>query len=286
VKFGLKLSQMRMPFEEVVSRARLADDLGFEGIWGFDHLQPMGPGDSLDVFDANTTLAALSGRTERVRLGILVTGMTYRHPAVLAAEAITIDHASNGRFDLGYGAGWFEPEHKMFGIPFPSIRERIDAFEEALQIVKGLFTTDGFSFEGKHFSVQDATMRPRPVQQPHPPILVGMNGGPRMSGIIARHADAWHMYGQPDQLIPVASRVDELAADAGRDPASILRVGTVDLGAGWDGLTGAADAAGDWDALAATIDAFRNAGWGYLIFMWPPGGRADVEKFAARFLGA
>ena len=119
--------------------------LGFDGLWGFDHFQPMygdGPG---ECFEGNTTLAALSGITERVRLGLLVTGMTYRHPSVFAAEAITIDHASGGRLELSYGAAWFEQEHRELGIPFPALKDRVDAFEEAVQIVRGLLTTDGFT---------------------------------------------------------------------------------------------------------------------------------------------
>ena len=119
MRFGLDIAQQRVPWSEVASRARFADELGFDGIWGFDHFQPMygeGPG---ECFEGNTTLAALSGMTERVRLGLLVAGMTYRHPSVFAAEAITIDHASNGRLELAYGAAWFEQEHRELGIPFP-----------------------------------------------------------------------------------------------------------------------------------------------------------------------
>src|SRR5256885_9605948 len=161
MRFGLDIAQQRMSWTELASRARFADALGFDGIWGFDHLQPMygdGPG---ECFEAMTTLAAWSGITERVRLGILIAGMTYRHPAVFAAEAITIDHASNGRLELSYGAAWFDKEHHELGIPFPPLRERIDAFEEAIQVVRGLLTTDGFTFEGRHFSTHGATLQPQ-----------------------------------------------------------------------------------------------------------------------------
>ena len=119
MRFGLDIAQQRVPWSEVAARAKFADELGFDGVWGFDHFQPMygdGPG---ECFEGNTTLAALTGLTERVRLGLLVSGMTYRHPAVFAAEAITIDHASGGRLELSYGAAWFEDEHRQLGIPFP-----------------------------------------------------------------------------------------------------------------------------------------------------------------------
>ena len=144
MRIGLDVAQQRMPWSELASRAQFADEAGFDGIWGFDHFQPMygsGPG---ECFEGNTTLAALSGITRRARLGLLVTGMTYRHPSVLAAEAITIDHASGGRYELAYGAAWFDAEHRALGIPFPPTGERVSRFEEAVQVVKGLLTTDGF----------------------------------------------------------------------------------------------------------------------------------------------
>ncbi len=128
MRFGLDVAQQRMPWQEIASRVRFAEDLGFSGVWGFDHFQPMygeGPG---ECFEAMTTLAAWAGITERVRLGTLVAGLTYRHPSVFAAEAITIDHASGGRLELSYGAAWFEKEHRELGIPFASTRDRIDAF--------------------------------------------------------------------------------------------------------------------------------------------------------------
>ncbi len=162
MRFGLDVAQQRMPWTEIVSRSRLADDAGFDGIWGFDHFQPMygeGPG---ECFEGNTTLAALSGLTTNARLGLLVTGMTYRHPSVFAAEAITIDHASGGRLELSYGAAWFDQEHRALGIPFPALTDRIDAFEEAVQVLRGLLTTDGFTFEGEHWQIRDATLFPRP----------------------------------------------------------------------------------------------------------------------------
>jgi alkanesulfonate monooxygenase SsuD/methylene tetrahydromethanopterin reductase-like flavin-dependent oxidoreductase (luciferase family) len=229
-----------------------------------------GPG---ECFEGNTTLAALSGHTERARLGLLVTGMTYRHPAVFAAEAITIDHASNGRLELAYGAAWFDQEHHALGIPFPPLGERIDAFEEALQVVRGLLTTDGFSFEGKHFQVRDATLLPRPVQTPHPPIWVGASGERRTMPIAARYADAWHCFGPVKVLAEKSERISAHAEAAGRDPASILRAASLSLD-------------GDFDDLAREIDAWRDAGFGYLVCGWPGEGRGRVEQFAERFLHA
>ena len=185
-----------------------------------------GPG---ECFEGNTTLAALSGITERARLGLLVTGMTYRHPSVFAAEAITIDHASGGRLELSYGAAWFDKEHTELGIPFPALKDRVDAFEEAVQIVRGLLTTDNFTFEGRHYSVTNATLRPRPVQQPHPPIWIGASGERRMMPIAARYADVWHCFGPVEHLSGKSQRLSELAEAAGRDPATIRRAASLSL---------------------------------------------------------
>jgi alkanesulfonate monooxygenase SsuD/methylene tetrahydromethanopterin reductase-like flavin-dependent oxidoreductase (luciferase family) len=270
IRFGLDVAQQRMPWAELVTRARFADDSGFDGIWGFDHFRPMygdGPG---ECFEGMTTLAALSGVTRTARLGLLVTGMTYRHPSVYAAEAITIDHASNGRLELAYGAAWFGEEHRALGIPFPATRERVAAFEEAVQVLRGLLTTDGFTFEGRHVQVRDATLRPRPVQDPHPPIWIGAHGEQRMMPIAARYADVWHSFGPPEVLRGKSERISQHAEAAGRDPADIRRAGSLSL-------------EDDLDDIARTIDTWRDAGFEYLVCGWPAQGRARVEEFAARF---
>jgi alkanesulfonate monooxygenase SsuD/methylene tetrahydromethanopterin reductase-like flavin-dependent oxidoreductase (luciferase family) len=271
MRFGLDIAQQRMPWSESADRARFADGLGFDGIWGFDHFQPMygeGPG---ECFEGNTTLAAWSAITERARVGLLVTGMTYRHPSVFAAEAITIDHVSGGRLELAYGAAWFDKEHRELGIPFPPLGERIDRFEEAVQVVRGLLTTDDFTFDGRHFQLNGATLRPRPVQQPHPPIWIGASGERRMMPIAARYADVWHCYGPAEHLGPKSARLSEMATASGRDPAEITRASSLSL-------------EDDLDDIARVIDEWEAAGFGYLICGWPAQGRGPVEEFADRFL--
>jgi alkanesulfonate monooxygenase SsuD/methylene tetrahydromethanopterin reductase-like flavin-dependent oxidoreductase (luciferase family) len=271
MRFGLDVAQQRLAWPEIASRVQFADQAGFTGVWGFDHFQPMygsGPG---ECFEAMTTLAAWSGITQNVRLGVLVAGMTYRHPSVFAAEAITIDHASNGRLELTYGAAWFEKEHNELGISFPALRDRIDAFEEALQIIRGLLTTDTFTFEGRHFSVHDATLLPRPVQAPHPPIWIGATGERRMLPIVSRYADVWHAFGTPEALTPKSQLLTELAETAGRDPATIRRASSLSI-------------EGDLDDVARKIDTWHEAGFTDLICGWPSSGRTTVEQFAARFL--
>jgi alkanesulfonate monooxygenase SsuD/methylene tetrahydromethanopterin reductase-like flavin-dependent oxidoreductase (luciferase family) len=270
MRFGLDVAQQRMPWDELVDRVQFAEDLGFDGAWGFDHFEPMygsGPG---ETFEGMTTLAALSGQTARIRLGLLVTGVTYRHPSVLAAQAVTVDHASHGRLELALGAAWFDKEHTELGIPFPPTSERFDLLEDALEIMLRLFTGEVVSYDGKVVSLQSAQMRPVPVQQPHPPIWIGGSGPRRTLPLVARYADVWHSWGTPNSLRDANLMIDELATVAGRSPSSIMRASSLSL----DDLDTARKHAGKW----------RDAGCGYLICGWPDAGRGQVEQFAREVL--
>lgn len=265
MRFGLDLAQQRMSWDELVSRVRFAEELGFDGAWGFDHFQPMygdGPG---ETFEGMTTIAALAGVTSRIRLGLLVAGVTYRHPSVFAAEALTIDHASHGRLELSLGAAWFDKEHLELGIPFPSTSTRFDLLEDALEVVQRLFTGDVVSYEGRVVSLREAQLQPTPVQRPHPPIWIGGSGPRRTLPLVARYADVWHTWGSPNSLRDANARLDELAAEAGRDPASIVRASSLSL----DDLETARRHASKW----------RDAGCGYLVCGWPDAGRAQIESF-------
>ena len=266
MRFGLDVAQQRMPWDEVVSRVQFAEELGFDGAWGFDHFQPMygdGPG---EVFDGMTTLAALAGVTSRIRLGLLVAGVTYRHPSVFAAQALTIDHASHGRLELSLGAAWFDKEHTELGIPFPSTSARFDLLEDALEIVQRLFTGDVVSYEGKQVSLQDAFLRPPPVQRPHPPIWIGGSGPKRTLPLVAKYADVWHTWGTPNSLRDTNAHLDELAVAAGRAPSDIMRANSLSLD--------------DLDTARKHASKWVDAGYGYLVCGWPDAGRAQVEAFA------
>ncbi|HET8617326.1 MAG TPA: LLM class flavin-dependent oxidoreductase [Acidimicrobiales bacterium] len=271
MRFGLDVAQQRMPWDELVRRVQLAEELGFEGVWGFDHFQPMygeGPG---ETFEGMTTLAALAGVTSRVRLGLLVTGVTYRHPSVFAAQALTIDHASHGRLDLSLGAAWFDKEHRELGIPFPPLAERYALLEDSLEIVTRLFSGEVVSYDGQVVSLREARLRPPPVQQPRPPIWIGGSGPRRTLPLVARYADAWHAFGTPNALREASERLDRLAVEAGRDPADILRAGSLSL----DDLDTTRRHAGKW----------RDAGYGYLVCGWPGAGADQVERFAREVMG-
>ena len=266
MRFGLDVAQQRMPWDELVRRAQLAEELGFDGVWGFDHFQPMygeGPG---ETFEGMTTLAALAGLTTRIRFGLLVTGVTYRHPSVFAAQALTIDHASHGRLELSLGAAWFDKEHHELGIPFPSTRARFELLEDALEIVTRLFTGDIVSYDGHIVSLRDARFRPKPVQQPHPPIWIGGSGPRRTLPLVAKYADVWHAFGTPNSLREAYERVDQLAIGTGRDPSDILRAGSLSI----DDIDTARKHAAKW----------QDAGYGYLVCGWPAAGAEQVEQFA------
>jgi F420-dependent oxidoreductase-like protein len=268
MRFGLDMAQQRVTFDEEVSRAQFAEQLGFEGIWGFDHFQPMygeGPG---ECFEGMTTLAALASATTTIRLGLLVTGVTYRHPSVFTAQAITVDHASHGRLDLALGNAWFDAEHTALGIPFPPTGERFDLLEDTLEIVTRLMTGEKVSYDGKVVSLEEAQMRPVPVQQPHPPIWIGGQGPKRTLPLVAKYADMWHCYGTPETLAGASARIDELAEAAGRDPRAIGRCGSLSL----------SDV--PVSEIVATAESWQEAGFDYLICGWPGEGRSRIEQFA------
>lgn len=271
MRFGIDVAQQRMDWDEVVGRTGFAEDLGFDGAWGFDHFQPMYGDGAGNCFEGMTTLAALAGQTSSIRLGLLVTGVTYRHPSVLAAEAVTVDHASHGRLELALGAAWFEAEHLALGVEFPPTGERFDRLEDALEVMSRLMTGDRVSFEGHQLRLHDAQLRPPPVQQPHPPIWIGGSGPRRTLPLVARWADAWHAFGSPETLREASERLDRLAEQAGRDPAAILRAASLSLSA-------------PLDEIRRTVQGWQDAGYGYLVCGWPEAGRERVEQFAREIL--
>ncbi len=271
MRFGIDVAQQRMEWDDLLARARLSEDLGFDGVWGFDHFVPMygeGPG---NCFEGMTTLAALASATSRIRLGLLVTGVTYRHPSVLAAEAVTVDHASHGRLELAMGAAWYEAEHRQLGIDFPPLGERFDRLEDCLEILTRLFTGEVVDYAGRVFSLDGARLRPTPVQQPRPPLWIGGSGRRRTLPLVARYADVWHCYESPQEMRALSAAVDELAAAAGRDPASIARASSLSLSE-------------PWEEVRTNAEAMRAAGVTYLVCGWPGEGAARVEEFATRIL--
>ena len=191
ITFGVQIAP-EASYDEIVRTAKLCEELGYDHFWLNDHFMPiMGDKDGAN-FESWTLLSALAAETQRIRLGILVTGNTYRHPAVLAKMATTVDHVSRGRLNFGIGAGWEEFEHKAYGIPFDTAKERSERLGEALEVITRLWRDEHPSFTGRYYSLSEAPFSPKPVQKPHPPIIVGGQGKQWIMPLVARYADEWN----------------------------------------------------------------------------------------------
>ncbi len=210
------------PYEEILAVAKHAEATGWDGVWFADHFMADGDLDGAPFEEAWTTLSALAAVVPRVRLGTLVIGNTYRHPAVLAKMAASIDQISGGRFVLGLGAGWQENEHLAYGIPFYTVRERLARLEEACQVIQGLFRDERTTFEGRHYQLANAPLSPKPVQTPLP-LMIGGGGEKVTLRIAARYAQEWNTRADLETMIHKMGVLDGHCADLGRDPATITR---------------------------------------------------------------
>ncbi len=200
-----------------------ADDLGFEAVWDYDHFYGL-VDNPMPTYEGWTTLAAMAALIRRARVGCMVTGVTYRNPAILAKMAVTVDHISGGRLDFGIGAGWHEAEHRGYGIEFPSPGTRVAMLDEALTVIRRLWTEESVTFSGRFFTLENALCEPKPIQRPHPPIVIG-GTQPKMLRVIARHAGEWNMpsHQGPQEWAAVNVRLDEACGDVGRAPVEIRR---------------------------------------------------------------
>lgn len=210
----------QQPWTEVVALARHVESTGWDGIYFADHFMPNGDDTSGEWTEAWTTLAALAATVPRVRLGTLVTGNTYRHPAVLAKMVANIDHISGGRVVLGLGSGWQENEHTAYGIPFYTVRERLDRLDEACALIKSLFENETTSFQGKYYQLAAAPLAPKPVQSPVP-LLIGGGGEKVTLRIAAKHATEWNVWGTPETMRKKGEILARHCEDVGRDPKEI-----------------------------------------------------------------
>jgi F420-dependent oxidoreductase-like protein len=238
--FGLQLPNFRFAgvgdtelFEHVAGLARAAEASGFESVWVMDHFWqlPALGGPDQPILEGYTLLGALAARTQRVRLGTLVTGVTYRNPALLAKMVTTLDVISGGRAILGIGAAWYEEEHEGLGFAYPPVRERMERLDEALRVCRAMFTEDAPSFDGTHYRIDGAKNLPRPIQPSGPPIVVGGSGEKRILRLVARHADMCNIHGSPATVRRLLGVLHGHCAEEGRDPAEITttRLGTLML---------------------------------------------------------
>jgi alkanesulfonate monooxygenase SsuD/methylene tetrahydromethanopterin reductase-like flavin-dependent oxidoreductase (luciferase family) len=273
LRFGICTDQ-NMLWPEAADRWRYLESLGFDSLWVCDHLiQPSNPASI--YFEGSTMLAALATATERVRIGVLVWSNTFRHPAILAKESITIDHISNGRLEVGIGAGWYVPEHEKFGLAFPAAGVRVNQFREAVQVIDSLLRNETTTFNGEFYQLDDAPSIPLPLQRPRPPLTIGAKQS-RMLRICAEYADRWNSSGSATELGDRNRILDEHCAAVGRDPDEIIRSLY-----GWTSVM-SADPWASVDAFEQVVGEYREAGINELIIDQPSKKQFDVlERVAA-----
>ena len=271
MELGLDCTQHQLSWDGLKERVLYAESASFDGAWVFDHFKPLYGDPSGPCMESWTLLAGLAAVTERIRLGPLVTGVTYRHPSMLATEVVTVDHISHGRVELAIGAAWFEDEHVELGIDFPPARERISRLEEAIQVMKLLMTEDNVTLEGDHYRLSGATFNPKPVQRPHPQVWIGADGEKVMLPLVARVADVWHGFGSVQELTRKSRLIDQHAEAAGRDPSSIRRSTSLSISE-------------PWDEVRTRAKGLSDAGFSYLTVDWPGEGQKRVDEFVAEVM--
>jgi F420-dependent oxidoreductase-like protein len=301
VRFGIQTPQQQAQWSQMRGLWQKADLWGYDSLWVFDHFYPiMGADPAGPCLEGWTALAALSQQTSRARIGTLVNGNTYRNPCITAKMAATVDHLSAGRLVLGIGAGWYELEHASFGIDFKTVGWRLRALDEACQIIKGMFTRDKFSLRGRHYNVSDAVCSPRPLQQPHPPLMVAGTGEKVLLRIVAKYADMWNSGGSAERLGHLIAVLKRHCDAIGRDSDEIEKTVITSLcyraGAEREKEVMARAAAmsrstpqearknvliGSADECLETIERYRRVGVTHFIFsMTPPYMEDEIQAFA------
>ncbi|MDE3230520.1 MAG: LLM class F420-dependent oxidoreductase [Chloroflexota bacterium] len=223
--FGVKTAPQHTTYDDMLRVWREADGLPeIAHAWLFDHFMPLGADPTGPCLEGWSTLAAFAALTERMRVGLMVTGNTYRHPAVLANIGATVDTISRGRLDFGIGAGWNELEHASYGIPLPTPGDRIRALGEACEIIRRMWTETAPTFEGRYYQVREARCEPKPIQKPYPPFVIGGSGEQLTLRVVAQYADVWNFVGgSVEEFIHKNTVLDEHCAAVGRDPGAIDR---------------------------------------------------------------
>jgi F420-dependent oxidoreductase-like protein len=301
MRFGLQIPNFTLGipddqlFEGVANLALAAESVGFESLWVMDHfyqLPPLG-GPSQPMLESYTLLAAIAARTTKIKLGALVTGVTYRNPALLAKIVTTLDVVSAGRAILGIGAAWYDVEHEGLGVDFPPVGERMARLEEAVQICRSMFREERPTFHGRYYETNEAWNVPRPLQRGGPPILIGGGGERRTLRLVARYADLCNLTGDTDMIRHKISVLREHCEAVGRDPGEITvsRLSTLVLTRSptetaetWDllrsavGQEASAFNVGQEEDLIDQVRQLEEAGAEYLIFNMPTSGPDAIRR--------
>ena len=221
VQFGIFPGSVDVEWRALQQVWQVADDLGFSSAWVPDHFYSGSGNPEGSCFEALTIVAAMAASIRNIRIGPMVLGNTYRHPALVANMAATLDHISGGRLNLGMGAGWMQSEHEGYGIALPGPRERLDRLDEALTVMKLLFTEHRANFKGKYYELNNALCEPKPIQKPYPRLVIGGAGEKRTLRVVARHADEWNGEVGPDGMKRKLDILHEHCRVVGRDPSEI-----------------------------------------------------------------
>ena len=273
MRFAIKTAPQHTTWQAMLDVFKAADDIDlYESGWTFDHFYPIFSDPTGPCLEGWVATTALAQATSRLRVGLMVTGNPYRHPAVLANMAATLDVISNGRLELGIGAGWNQQECDAYGIELPPLRERFDRFDEALAVVTGLLSNETTDVDGKHYQLRDARCEPKPVQRPHPPICIGGGGEKRTLRAVATYAQHWNLAGgTPEVFTHKLGVLHEHCAAIGRDPAEIMTSTQLRHAVGQDPAV-----------VAEQANAFRDVGCDLIVVaITPPHDPAILEPLAS-----
>jgi F420-dependent oxidoreductase-like protein len=273
LRIDIKAAQHDRDWADILAYAKDTDAIAtFGGFWMFDHFVPINGHVEGPCMDGWTLLGALATATNRARLGLMVGCNGYRYPAVLAKIATTVDQVSGGRLDMGLGAGWFDLEYDMYGIPFPPPAHRIRELDEACQAIKLLWTQELASFEGKYYSLHEARHEPKPLQKPYPPITIGGGGEKLTLRVVARHADIYNVgSGTPEFVQHKNNVLDEHCAAIGRDPGEIRRSAQFYM-----------RSAGEVSTIRELIEGYVAVGIDHVVVGMPPEYRPGIVEEIAR----
>ncbi len=271
-------TDQNQPYDTLTERWRMFEELGFDSLWDTDHFnqpsQPTGP-----FFEGWTLLSALAVHTVSIRIGVLVSSNTFRHPALLAQQAMTVDHVSSGRLTLGIGCGWYEEEHQRMGIEFDTPPERVDRFREAVEIVDSLLRNETTTYNGEYYQLDQAYVRPGPVQRPRPPLMLAAHRN-HMLRICAQYADIWNSFGTVEEMAERNSILDEHCVSIGREPSEIRRSFY-----GWASKMTEQGLPDPWespDAFEEVIEQYRAIGIDDFVIDQPrPDQQRTLERIAA-----